>query len=180
MKLIIVEGSDEVNFISALLSTMGINDISIENSEGRDSFRTKIIAFLQSPKYADNLTHLAIVGDAETDSNASFTKIKDILVSIGVSTPSTKNTFVSKENMKTGIYIMPGDADSGMLEDLCLKLAKDKERLKLADQLIETALKMDNPPENVAKAKAAAYLSTMPIHVKSVGIAAKKDIGIFM
>ncbi|CAB3288029.1 protein of unknown function [Methanocaldococcus lauensis] len=98
---------------------------------------------------------------------------------------------------------MPNNKDKGMLEDLCLKSVKDSPLIKCVDRLFECANQMYENGEvkkyfekyeyfknkefyrkifsesngkikNIAKAKAQAYLSVMPIIVKSVGEGAKK------
>ena len=174
MKLLIVEGNDEQNFFAELLKYIDIVDVSIENVRGKDKFKSEINAILMSSKYADSYTHLAVVGDAEQNANSSFTKIKNILEGNGLSLPNRKNAFENKNGIKTGIFIMPGDFESGMLEDLCMSAAKYKEKAALAKDFVERASKMEEPPRITSKAEAMAYLSIMPVTVPNIGIGAKR------
>ena len=69
---------------------------------------------------------------------------------------------------------MPGSSENGMLEDLCLKTVKDNPAMKCVNSFIDCAKGLGEPPKNIAKAKAQAYLAAMPKILSSVGIAAQK------
>ena len=174
MKLMIVEGNDELNFFTALLNHMSITDVKIENSKGKDRFKEYIKATLMRPEYADQVTVLAVVGDADNDANAAFTKISNLINELGYTPPQRKNQFKLSGEIKSGIYIMPGDYDAGMLEDLCISVAKDKAKLVLARKFVDDAMALPDPPGIEAKSRAMAYLSIMPVSVPSVGVAAIK------
>lgn len=174
IKIIIVEGDDETLFIKSLLSWLRITDVEIFNAQGRNKFKAYIKSVLLEPDKVSNVSHLAVVGDAEDNAIASFQVIRTILSNLGYVTPNAKNVIASFQGVSTGIYIMPGDAESGMLEDLCMKIAVDKDKASAAKDFIDGVMDMPNPPQNYPKSFAQAYLSTMPISVPHVGVAALK------
>ncbi len=70
---------------------------------------------------------------------------------------------------------MPGSFESGMLEDLCIKTVQETPAMECVDGFIHCVQALDNPPRNMAKAKAQAYLAAMPKITSSVGVAAMKN-----
>ena len=103
-------------------------------------------------------------------------------------TPDAPGEIVCSNGLYTGIFIMPGNAEEGMLEDLCLKTVighpvltcVDEYFLCLKDKLDNEKTKTTKEtckyyyPKNEAKAKMHAFLAGMNKFVPSLGIAAKK------
>jgi hypothetical protein len=109
-KVLAVEGKDEVNFFHALLEYVGITDYEIP-------------ALVRMPGFSD-VDVLVVIRDADEDANAAFASIRDSLRKEGFELPENINQF-SYGKPKIGIFIMPGNSDTGMLEDLCLETVKD-------------------------------------------------------
>ena len=61
-----------------------------------------------------------------------------------------------------------------MLEDLCLKTVEHHPAMRCVATFIGCVLELENPPNNIAKAKAQAFLAAMPRLVNSVGLGAQK------
>ncbi|KJU87655.1 hypothetical protein MBAV_000152 [Candidatus Magnetobacterium bavaricum] len=116
-----VEGKDEKNFFEALLKYMGIGGYEIHDVGGKDQFITKLPALKKKTDFKD-VRILAIIRDAEESAENTFKSVVNILQNIKLPTPAKVNQFTSPEDGTpvVGVYIMPGNADSGMLEDLCL------------------------------------------------------------
>ncbi|SLM30424.1 conserved hypothetical protein [Desulfamplus magnetovallimortis] len=80
--------------------------------------------------------------------------------------------------INTGVYIMPGNSENGMLEDLCLSTVVDSPVLTCVNQYISCLrenLENNSFPRNEAKAKMHTFLAGMCKFVPSLGIAAKKS-----
>ena len=171
-KVLAVEGKDEENFFEALLKYVDITDFAIHAVGGKDQFKNKLPALVRISGFSD-VEVLAVIRDADKDANAAFKSIRDILKKEGLKPPKSRNQF-SSGKPKIGIFIMPGNSDKGMLEDLCIETVKDHPAMKCVNTFIECVSKLEPQPNNLTKAKAQAFLSAMPNIVNSVGIAAQK------
>ena len=171
-KVLAVEGKDEVNFFHALLEYVGITDYEIRDVGGKRQFKNKLPALVRMPGFSD-VDVLVVIRDADEDANAAFASIRDILRTEGFELPENINQF-SYGEPKIGIFIMPGNSDTGMLEDLCLETVKDHPAMECVNTFIDCVSKLESPPNNLAKAKAQAFLAAMLNIVNSVGVAAQK------
>lgn len=171
-KVLAVEGKDEVNFFRALLTYVGITDIDVREVGGKRQFKTKLPALVRMSGFSD-VEVLAIIRDADNNAKAAFKSIRNILKKEKLEPPNQVNQF-SNGTPKIGIFIMPGNSDAGMLEDLCLKTVKDYPAMACTGSFIDCVLNLENPPNNIAKAKAQAFLAAMPKLANSVGVGAQK------
>jgi hypothetical protein len=95
---------------------------------------------------------------------------------------------ISSDGIAAGVFIMPGNSEEGMLEDLCLGTVTDHPVSACVDVYISCLYdnleheKQDiskDPykhyfPKNEAKTKMHTFLASMNKFVPSLGIAAKK------
>ena len=173
-KVLAVEGKDEVNFFNALLKYVGINDFEVYEVGGKQQFKDKLPALVRRRGFSD-VEVLAVVRDADNDANAAFESISNILKKEKLKPPIQINQF-SGGTPKIGIFIMPGNSDTGMLEDLCLKTVEHHPAMVCVESFIDCVSKLENPPNrnNIAKVKGQAFLAAMPELVYSVGVGAQK------
>jgi hypothetical protein len=171
-KLIAVEGQDEVNFFNALFKYVGVDDFEIHEIGGKDQFKDKLPALVRMRGFSE-VEVLAIIRDADDNADAAFKSIRNILKKEKLKPPIQVNQF-SDGSPKIGIFIMPGNSDTGMLEDLCLKTVEDHPSMHCVELFIDCISALENPPNNITKAKAQAFLASMPKLVKSVGLGAQK------
>lgn len=173
-KVLAVEGKDEVNFFNALLKYAEITNFEVYEVGGKQQFKDKLPALVRMSGFTD-VEVLAIIRDADNDANGAFESIRNILKKEKLKPPVQTNQF-SKGSPKIGIFIMPGNSDTGMLEDLCLKTVEHHPAMVCVESFIDCVSKLENPPNrnNIAKAKAQAFLAAMPELVCSVGVGAQK------
>ncbi|NIA03553.1 MAG: hypothetical protein GWP12_03340 [Nitrospirae bacterium] len=171
-KVLAVEGKDEINFFSALLKYMEITDFEVREVGGKKQFSNKLPALVRMSGFSDIET-LAIIQDADVNAEAAFESIRNILKKESLKPPNQVYQF-SNGTPKIGIFIMPGNSDAGMLEDLCLNTVKDHSAMACTESFIDCVSKLEKPPKNIAKAKAQAFLAAMPEIANSVGVGAQK------
>jgi len=171
-KVFAVEGKDEVNFFEALLKHLGITGFDIRDVGGKDKFKKKLPALAHTSGFSD-IEVLVVVRDADNDPDAAFDSVRKVLRSQKLEPPDRMNQF-SDGNPRIGIFIMPGNSDTGMLEDLCLKTVEEHPAMECVNAFIDCASGLNDPPKIVAKAKAQAFLAAMPEIVNSVGVGAQK------
>lgn len=171
-KVLAVEGKDEVNFFNALLKYVGITDFEVYEVGGKQQFKDKLPALARRRGFSD-VEVLAVVRDADNDANAAFESIRNILKKEKLEPPIQINQF-SEGRPKIGIFIMPGNSDEGMLEDLCLKTVENHLAMDCVQPFTNCISELEKSPNNIVKAKAQAFLAAMPKLVTSVGLGAQK------
>lgn len=186
--LLLVEGRDEVEFFEALLININAHErVQTIEVGGKDNFKNEFPALLLSPNFS-NVKRYAIVRDADTSAKSTFQSVVGLLQRNNQPVPKAPGEIITTNGLSTGIFIMPGNFDEGMLEDLCLKTIVGHPVLKcvdkyfscLYDNLSHEKENLSNDsntyfyPKNESKAKMHAFLAGMNTFVPSLGIAAKK------
>lgn len=172
-KVILVEGKDEVNFLEVLLEKEGIKGFEIIDVGGKRNF-ANMIQLLSLRSGFDNITTFIVIRDADEDSNAAFTSAKRALESVHLQAPDRQNELKETDGRKVGIYIMPGDFQKGMLEDLCMSSVSDHPVMDCIEAFFKCIKEKGYVLKNLSKAKAHVFLATQPELVTSIGLAAKK------
>ncbi|MCH7786019.1 MAG: hypothetical protein IIC22_00785 [Chloroflexi bacterium] len=171
-KLLLVEGrSDEILF-DVLLSKLEIEGVQVKSVDGKDSFRSKLQAIINSPGFHDTVTSLGIVRDADDSSDNAFVSICDTLALLKLPTP-TKPMEISGSNPRVTVLIVPDGEPSGAIEDVCLASVADDPVMVCVDDYLDCVYeKVANPPNNQSKAKVQAFLASRPRPDMQLGRAA--------
>ena len=171
--LILVEGKDEINFFKALLKKLNKDtNVQIIDVGGKTNFKFELPAVLNATGFSENVKSLVIVRDADKNFDDAFKSIQGVLKKNNMSPPFKCNKFTNGDP-KVGIYIMPGDSENGMLEDLCLKTQEANPIMKCVDSFFNCLSTMPiKQPKNLSKAKSQVFLSAMPDIMPSVGLGA--------
>ena len=155
-KVLAVEGDDENNFFKALLKNMGINGVDIRNVGGSAQFKDKLPTLVKASGFFD-VEVLAIIRDAEDNATAAFKSARSTIKRCGLIPPESPKKYTNTVP-KIGVYIMPGNSDKGMLEDLCMEIVKGSPKAKCATDFIDCILKFEDGPKKKSKAVVHAYL----------------------
>lgn len=126
-------------------------------------------------------SRLLLVEGEENPATASYTSMSSAIKKHLSSFPIPKMGFVEKSgNNACGIYIMPNNADAGMLEDMCLSSVSSQPLYKHVDNYVNNAFGLLSAVEqkkyNSHKAKVQTYLAGQVEIVNSLANAAKKYI----
>lgn len=169
-KVIGVEGKDDKLFIESLLKYLGITDVQIIQFEGKSNFKSQILALRNTPGFAA-IEICAFIRDAdENPPNSAFISVSGSLTNAGIVPPVMDQTF-TESNPKVGIYIFPGNGNSGMIEDLCLESIRDENNFACVEKYFEC---INTIPNKAAKAKVLCYLSGKEPYANTLGYAAAK------
>jgi hypothetical protein len=167
-KIIAVEGKDEINFLNAFLKLLNITDIQLIDFEGKTNFSSRIKSIVNIPGFT-NVRSFALIRDSDDlPPESAFDSIKHSLRTVGLPVPSKINTF-SSTNPSIGVYIMPGNSDNGMLEDLCLSSIRNYPINNCIDSFIDCS---PEKPSNESKSRILCYLATKNPLVNSLGLGA--------
>ncbi|MCI0487281.1 MAG: hypothetical protein L0229_11865 [Blastocatellia bacterium] len=140
--LLLVEGKNEEHVFGHLFRRYGISEgrIEIKNKEGIANLLESLPVELK----ASELERLGVVVDADVDIAARWQALRDILLKSGYDAvpkdPLLEGTIIQQEGKPlVGIWIMPDNRTSGMLEDFISFLVPQNDPLwsKAADCLEE-------------------------------------------
>ena len=172
-KLVLVEGKDEVNFLTAILKTLNKqNEVEIIEVGGKQKFKTELPALINIPGFSSKVKKLAIIRDADDNAEDAFKSISNLAKKNDLKPPERDKEF-SDADISVGIFIMPGDSENGMLEDLCLRTRENDTIMTCVNSYFECLETKGVPkPGNMAKAKCQVFMSAMHEIKNSVGLGA--------
>ncbi len=183
-KVLLVEGKDEENFFKALLKHWAISGVRVSNVNGKDKFPIELEAFLLT--YGSQVHAYGIIRDADRSREDAFKSVVNLLKRRGELYPKKIGAYGENEIRKVGVFIMPGNQEEGMLEDLCLQTVADHPVMACTEQYFSCLRATLDPispsqpkkqgshyyPKNQSKAKALAFLAGNHETFTSVGVAA--------
>ena len=119
-RVLLVEGTDEVNLVSALMNHhfgTAAASIQVVPGGGRTRFRERLNAIKTAGERV-SLRALGVVRDADEDARAAWDSVHGAVNAVGLRPPREHAAF-SDEPPAVGIFIMPGGQAQGALETLC-------------------------------------------------------------
>ena len=150
-KLLIVEGNDDISFVSGIMNkrvkgwivdkSLGNNDknkflvrIEIIATEGATGGKSQINFDNVHRKAKNGATHLGIILDADNSYSQAQIKVNGIIETVKDKYP----------DIKYGYWIMPNNCKNGMVEDFALSMIKSNVLLKYAKSVARTAKAIPN------------------------------------
>jgi hypothetical protein len=185
--LLLVEGRDEVGFFKALLTHMNVGEVQPVDVAGKTNLNVRFPAILPQ---MDRVKAYAIIQDADSSPKRTLESIKGVLSRNKEPCPKRIGEFAAKPaiSRRAGIYLLPGGGRRGMLEDLCLWSVQEHAAMPCITAFIaclrnvaakrslgKTSTAATRPyPNNPAKARALAFLASMPFEAHRLGEAAEQ------
>ncbi len=161
-KLLLVEGNTPMHFFEALLLHRGLDSqIEIRNYGGIGDLANYLTTLIATPEFQQLAKSVGIVRDAEDQPAAHARQsVEDALTAAGL-TPQRKPP------IQTSIFILPDNANPGMIETLCMEAVKTEPSLADTHRCVEeffacltrSKIALPSPPV-LAKNHAQAYLAT--------------------
>lgn len=116
--VLLVEGMDEFSLLLNLLEHLRIAEIDICSYEGKDKLRPCLDALKIRDGFTSVLKTMGILRDADDDADAAFASVVGALSAVGLPAPSAPGEFIG-EKPRVGVFILPGNGQSGSLETIC-------------------------------------------------------------
>ena len=160
-KQVLVEGNDEVRLFGALAQHLGISDIQVNQYKGRGNLRS----FLKALPLLDgfeNINSLAVVADANSDRNGAEQRIRDALSAADLPSPRRPLQALPQGSLRVCYLVVPHEAESGMIEDVCLDSVESDPATDCVDRYFECLKQANRVPKEVrmAKARLHAFLAS--------------------
>lgn len=159
---LVVEGRDAEVFFDALLKHMGLTDVQVQDFGGVDDLRGFLKAFRIAPGFAQEVTSLGIVRDAETDPVAAFQSVCSALEGANLAVPE-QAMVPAGHSPRVNVFILPDATTPGMLETICLRAVDDDPAIECIAQYFECVeQRAGSLPDNMHKARVQAFLASRP------------------
>lgn len=178
-KLLLGEGFEEVMAFSALLKHLGIQDVQVADFGGKANLNSYLDGLARMTGFR-GLHSVGITRDADDEGVTTvFTKLIDYLrnlpgqpfvlpMSPGVVTAGRPNV---------AVFILPDNAQGGMLEDLCWQSVQHDAAVSCVEEFLDCVGQRAGRqavPKDLAKARMHAWLSSQNPPDKRLGEAAGK------
>jgi hypothetical protein len=171
-KLVLVEGTDEVKFYSAIVDYVGLRDIEIRSFEGVNNLRG-VLEALRSIEGFDGVAALGIVRDAEGNGRAAFQSVRDALRATNFATPERGLERVGTSPAVV-ILINPHEKPSGRFEDVCAGSVRDTPAMRCVDEYIACLRRLGTGmPAREWKTRIHAFIASQQYPGVSLGVAAR-------
>jgi hypothetical protein len=171
-KLLIGEGKEEVDFFTAFLNHLNISNVQVEQYGGKQGLPRYLRTLVVRPGYL-NVISLGITRDADNSAQGAFQSVCSSLHRASLPVPSQPREIVG-DSPQVSVMILPDGQNSGMLEDLCLAAVETDPVLQCVDEYFDCVYRTaGRKPNNMAKARVHAWLSSQIEPDKRLGEAAK-------
>lgn len=168
---LLVEGSDDQLVIRSQIDRLGLEDFLIFDMHGKDrGWSTYLKTLAQDARFRLNVRSLGLVKDADTNAGAAFDSCRHALQAAGFPAPSKAESIVGDGNVRSGVFVMPGNSQLGALEDLILGSVVPV-RANLARTYIKTVAARTTGPKNRGKGELQSYLAGLPSSPKTLAVA---------
>jgi hypothetical protein len=128
-KTLLVEGKDDQHVIWALCEKLGIPEtFDVVNCEGIDNLLPQITVRLKQ----SGIKAIGIIIDADLDVKTRYESLSALLSTHGFTFPEelpAEGLIVEADDVKIGVWIMPNNGLSGMLEDFIAFLVPGEDQL---------------------------------------------------
>ena len=172
-KLVLAEGRDEEHFLASLLRHLAIHDIEVHSYQGKDNLRRYLIGLMNTPGFAQ-VESIGVVRDADNNAAAAFQSVQGNLTAVGLPVPE-EVLVAAGTTPRVTVFIMPGNADQGALEDLCLSALENDPAIGCVSDFMECIHQVvTNVPGNLSKAKMHAFLASREDPELRLGEAAQR------
>jgi hypothetical protein len=175
-KQLLVEGADSARFFTALASKLQLTDVQVQNFGGVGDLSGFLKALVFAPAFADTVSSLAVIRDAENDAQAAFQSVATSFRSAGLPAPSEPG-ILQANTPAVGVFVLPNNASPGMLETLCLSAINSHPEVQCVNEFVSCVQRVSaNPPVNLDKARLYAYLASRPRPGLRIGEAAEAGL----
>lgn len=159
-KQLLVEGRTAHVFFRALLKHLDPTQIQVQDFSGTQQLAGFLKALSNAPGFADTVTSLGIVRDAEDSAQAAFQSVCGALDRAGLPVPREPLEPVG-EDLRIRVMILPDCHSRGMLETLCLRSVRDNDVMRCVTEFFDCVRReSDTQPANMDKARTQVFLAT--------------------
>jgi hypothetical protein len=148
-------------------------DIQVEEYGGKNNLPLFLESLQKRPDFAQQkVGAMAILRDANGDSQASFASVRARLEQNGFPFPDRDAAF-SESPLRVGIFIV-GVNGRGMIEDVCLNSVSDRPEFSCVDNYFNCITQKSGRSDFSSKAKVRVWMASQADYEYHVGKAAEE------
>ena len=176
--VLFVEGSDECGFFDGMLENMGITNVQCIDSGGIRQFNDKFVAYSKTSGFR-NISRIAFIRDAEkleavNALNSIKSTVYNSTIHFSIEEISLSNNIIKNNEVVCGVYIMPDNNSSGMLEDLFIKYFQNEPISDCVYKYMECLESNGIILQSKSKSTVLSYLASKD-ECYRIGLAAKQN-----
>lgn len=125
--LVLGEGHDDCAVFRKVAESAELSALKFKELGGKDNFAERLKQLRVSPEFTSGrIQRILITRDADDSWEAALRSLSDVVERVfGPKITSTREWVEANAHCEIALWIVPGDHQSGMLETLCLEVAKD-------------------------------------------------------
>lgn len=125
--LVLGEGRDDCAVFQKVAETAELSGLKFEELGGKDYFVKRLKQLRLSPEFTrGQIQRILITRDADDSWEASLRSLSDAVERVfGPKIANTREWVAVNAHCEIALWIVPGDHQPGMLETLCLEVAKE-------------------------------------------------------
>lgn len=176
IKLLLVEGRDDLRFFNAMRRYLGMNNVEIDSYNGKPNLGNELADWVRNPEF-QRFSGLGIVRDADSSFNSAFDSVISSLRRAGLPIPVAPLAAAERDGLRVSVLILPPDGGSGELEDVCLSSVAGSPDMQCVERYFDCLGNTDPliAPNLIAKARLHAYLAAGPVRtVRNAGNARRR------
>jgi hypothetical protein len=169
-KLLLGEGIEEVYFFDALLGHLGINDVQVDQYDGKTNIGAGLKAIKDRSGFINQVVSLGVTRDADFAADAAddaaaaqraFESVSGALSYAKLPVPIAPMVKAAG-NPEVTVFVMPDNQAPGMLEDLCIgsMTSPDLNCMTQYFDCVYTFTGRSQLRRNVPKSRVHAWLAT--------------------
>lgn len=179
MKIVLCEGQDDVAVIEGLAGFAGVEDIVAEHCKGRNNLESYLREMPKRPEFTrGEVDSLMVIIDAEDNAANSWHKIVNAVQLSFQVVLTEPGDFAGTAPKLSGYvisgYVICGQGDKGMIEDLCLQAVSDQPGYSCLQEYFRCLADKTGRSDYLAKARFRAWMASQSAFDLRVGLAAQK------
>ncbi|MEX2606364.1 MAG: DUF3226 domain-containing protein [Kiritimatiellia bacterium] len=125
--LVLCEGPEDRRVVECLLEQIGAENVEVEAFNGKDNLRSKLDEVKNSPEFAQGIySKILVTRDADADWSAAWQSVRDAVeAKFDIRLEDVNQWGSINEDTQVAAWIFPGKEQTGMIETLCLEVARD-------------------------------------------------------
>ena len=148
-----------------------MTDVQVQNAGSVEQLRPLLKALVRIPGFDRVVVSVGVVRDADASAPSAAQSVRDALGAAGLAVPPHAATQAGSDP-KTSLFVMPNNAEPGMLETLCLRWVANDPAFACIDDFFDCVRRTSTLPSNMDKARVQAFLSSRPELKRLLGEAA--------
>jgi hypothetical protein len=175
-RLVLVEGKDDVYFCAALRENRTLPEVQFMQYGGKSNLSSFLYTLPRLPNFS-LVRGIAVIRDADGDSNAAFQSIQNGLKRAGLPVPSAELKPATRDVVTTAALVLPGDGAVGELEDCLLQSVASHAYMRPVDDLIKDVEQLKGAPlSERSKSKVRSFMAIQDPSHDLIGASAKAGV----